>query len=304
MGAAMAGAIAAGRDPVGRGVTMLRVVNPVTFNVVLLLDDEAVAHGLTELFTAYGLPVIRVASLHLLAESMKADVPTVCIIDQWVWSRSLINLFAELRVRSLVGVFVMARDHGLADVLIALESGADGHWGADMLPREILARIDAVVRRAPVRKPVGAVSAKSAPAIWRIDTFTKKCFAPSGALVTLSPSEVNILYVLLKNFGRMIEREQLGESIVARGTASSYKRIDVLISHIRTHLRPHLGDGEIIRSYRKRGYALVAVGMADWVAVSDAGDAASARDGGGADRLHDANFAGGRKSGAREIGTF
>jgi len=252
---------------------MLRVVNPVAFNVVLLLDDEAVAQGLTELFTAYAMPVIRIASLQSLAESMNANVPTVCIIDQWMWSRSLINLFAELRVRSLAGVFVMSRDHGLADVLIALESGADGHWGADMLPREILARVDAVVRRSPVRKALGAMAPKSGPAIWRIDTFTKKCFAPNGAMVTLSPSEINILYVLLKNFGRMIERSQLGESIVARGTASGYKRIDVLVSHIRTHLRPHLGNCEIIRSYRKRGYALVAMGMADWVAVSGVGEA-------------------------------
>lgn len=257
---------------------MLRVVNSIAFNVVLLLDDEVVAQGLTDLFTAYDMPVFRVSSLYFLAESMKTNVPTVCIIDQWVWSRSLINLFAELRVRSLVGVFVMSRDHGLADVLIALESGADGHWGADMLPREILARVDAVVRRAPIRKILGAEAAKSGPAIWRIDTFTKRCFAPNGALVTLSPSEINILYVLLRNFGRMIERSQLGDSIVARGTASGTKRIDVLVSHIRTHLRPHLGDCEIIRSYRKRGYALVALEMADWVAVSDLGEASSTPD--------------------------
>jgi DNA-binding response OmpR family regulator len=257
---------------------MLRLVNPVAFNVVLVLGDETVAQGLTELFTAYALPVVRVASLEFLAENMSADMPTVCIMDQWVWSRSLISLFAELRVRSLVGVFVMSRDHGLADVLIALESGADGHWGADMEPREILARVSAVVRRAPFRKTFGAVASKAGPAIWRIDTFTKKCFAPSGALVTLSPSEVNILYVLLKNFGMMIERSQLGESIIARGTASGFKRIDVLISHIRTHLRPHLGDCEIIRSYRKRGYALVAAEMADWVLVSNAGDVLSTRE--------------------------
>jgi two-component system OmpR family response regulator len=138
------------------------------------------------------------------------------------------------------------------DRIIGLEIGADDYLAKPFNPRELLARVKAVLRRIRGATDTSAGRAKLFEfAGWRLDTLKRELTNPSGVVVDLSTGEYDLLVAFLEAPQRVLSRDHLLEN--ARGRlADSYDRaIDVQVSRLRRKIE---GDGQIIKTVRGAGY--------------------------------------------------
>jgi two-component system OmpR family response regulator len=145
--------------------------------------------------------------------------------------------------------------------------GADDYLTKLFSPRELLARIRAVLRRATVFVP-GDLSGTGQIyqfAGWRLDAARRQLYSPTGALVVLRTAEFDILLAFVERPQRVLTRDQLLD--LARGRAASPfdRAIDVHISRLRRRIEADPKEPEMIRTVRSGGYyfaATVSVGAA------------------------------------------
>ena len=141
---------------------------------------------------------------------------------------------------------------GDADRIVGLELGADDYLPKPCNPRELLARVRAVLRRR--RGGDGRFGACCEFAGWRLDLVRRELHSPEGVLVNLSRGEFMLIQALLERPRRILTRDELLD--VARGPDSdSYDRaIDVQVSRLRRKLDDGAGRSELIRTVRNEGY--------------------------------------------------
>ena len=148
------------------------------------------------------------------------------------------------------------------DRIVGLEMGAEDYLAKPCNPRELLARIRTVLRRAERSAADDAAAAPDAAeagwrfAGWRIDIEARTLADPDGAPVTLSDGEFRLLRAFVEHPRRVLTRDQLLD--FARGAESDHydRAIDVQISRLRRKLSSAAG-GELIRTVRNEGYMFV-----------------------------------------------
>jgi two-component system, OmpR family, response regulator len=142
------------------------------------------------------------------------------------------------------------------DRIIGLELGADDYLGKPFNPRELLARIRAVLRR-----PVALESPVSKDSEYRFEGFMlqagqRRVVRADGGALDLTSAEYELLYSMVSRPGRVLSREDLLD-LTNRNSESFGRPIDVLMSRIRRKL----GDGrssQIIKTVRNGGYVFAA----------------------------------------------
>jgi DNA-binding response OmpR family regulator len=133
------------------------------------------------------------------------------------------------------------------DRILGLELGADDYVSKPFNPRELLARIKALLRRA---------SATSDSVCQIHINHAAREASVEGAVLDLTGAEFDLLCVLEKQVGVIQSRDQIGESLRGRRTLSDDRSIDTIVSRLRHKLSDHY-DGEIIQSVRGKGYVLL-----------------------------------------------
>jgi two-component system OmpR family response regulator len=138
--------------------------------------------------------------------------------------------------------------------ILGLELGADDYLAKPCNPRELLARVRAVLRRNEQRSTSGGVGAGCEFAGWRLDLVRRELRSPQGVVVNLSSGEFSLLRAFVERPQRVLTRDQLLE--FARGPDSDAfdRAIDVQISRLRRKLDDSGQGQELIRTVRNEGY--------------------------------------------------
>lgn len=142
------------------------------------------------------------------------------------------------------------------DRIVGLEVGADDYVAKPCNPRELLARIRAVLRRRHEPRETGDVSGVIAEfAGWRLDLVRRELRSPDGVLINLSDGEFSLLRVFVERPQRVLTRDQLLDMARGRDSDAYDRAIDVQISRLRRKLdgASHSTD-ELIRTIRNEGY--------------------------------------------------
>ena len=144
------------------------------------------------------------------------------------------------------------------DRIVGLELGADDYLAKPCNPRELLARVRAVLRRSDQRVATGALGAGCEFAGWRLDLVRRELRSPAGVVVNLSSGEFSLLRAFVERPQRVLTRDQLLE--FARGPDSDAfdRAIDVQISRLRRKLDDGGGGHDLIRTIRNEGYMFTA----------------------------------------------
>lgn len=144
------------------------------------------------------------------------------------------------------------------DRIVGLELGADDYLAKPCNPRELLARVRAVLRRAEQRSATGQLGAGCEFAGWRLDLVRRELRSPAGVVVNLSSGEFSLLRAFVERPQRVLTRDQLLE--FARGPDSDAfdRAIDVQISRLRRKLDDGGGGHDLIRTIRNEGYMFTA----------------------------------------------
>ena len=147
------------------------------------------------------------------------------------------------------------------DRIIGLEMGADDYLPKPFVPRELFARVRAILRRARALPP-NLATASSAPARelrfanWRLDTVARHLIDAEGTVVALSGAEYRMLNVFLSHPQRVLSRDQLMEFTQGREADVFDRSIDLLVSRLRQRLGDNAREPAIIKTVRNEGYVL------------------------------------------------
>jgi two-component system OmpR family response regulator len=229
---------------------------------ILLVDDDAEIRALlSEYLTREGFTVTAVPDGRSMDEALEDERFDLAVLDLMLPGEDGVSLCKRLRTKSILPVIMLTARGEEADRITGLEAGADDYLPKPFNPRELLARVHSVLRRA--RTLPEEVTAKQARRFnfsgWKLDTLTRTLVSPASVVTPLSGAEYRLLSVFLHHAGEVLSRDQLTEMIRGRGSHMPFDRsIDVQVSRLRQRLGD---DGRVpafIRTVRGEGYVFAA----------------------------------------------
>jgi DNA-binding response OmpR family regulator len=222
--------------------------------LVLLVEDDLRLAALTrEYLEGHGVAVVHVADGRKAQEEALSGRYDAVLLDLMLPGRDGLDVCREVRTRSDVPIVVLTARGEEADRVMGLELGADDYLGKPYSPRELLARIRAVVRRAKGRAGPATEAVKVGGLL--VDPAARRVVL-DGKEITLTGYEFALLFALARRAGRVLAREQLME--LAKGSAEDAfdRSIDVHVSRLRQKLGDDPKHPRLIKTVRGAGYVL------------------------------------------------
>ena len=184
-----------------------------------------------------------------------ADVDLI-ILDLMLPGTSGLDLCRELRASSSVPIIMLTAKGEDTDRIVGLEVGADDYLPKPFNPRELLARIRAVLRRAAAPQPESRHGRGRLITFagWTLDTLRREVTSADGVVVDLSGGEYDVLIAFVEHPNRILTREQLLELARNRVPNAFDRSIDVQISRIRRKLESGENAPPLIKTVRGAGY--------------------------------------------------
>jgi two-component system OmpR family response regulator len=228
---------------------------------IMVVDDDAETRGLLrEYLQKQGYRVTTAADGRGLRAALDKARPDLIVLDLMLPGEDGLELCRDLRSRSNLPVIMLTARGEETDRIVGLEMGADDYLAKPFNPRELLARIKSVLRRA--RALPGNLEPEAASAFrfagWTLDVATRNLVAPDGVVVPLSGTEFKLLRVFLTHPNRVLTRDQLIELMISRDAGPFDRAIDVQVSRLRQRLRDDAREPRIIKTVRGEGYVLAA----------------------------------------------
>ncbi|SIQ38147.1 DNA-binding response regulator, OmpR family, contains REC and winged-helix (wHTH) domain [Rhizobium sp. RU35A] len=224
---------------------------------ILIVDDDREIRSLLSRYLAEQGMRVSVAADRKECEAMVATgKPDLVVLDVMLPDGSGLDICRMLRERqpSLAIILLTALKEDV-DRIIGLEIGADDYLGKPFNPRELLARIKAILRRT-------GQTAESPPSArlyffegFEADPALRMVRHESGAQLDLTGAEFDLLQVFLERPGRLLSRDQLLDLTQGRNRDPMDRSIDVLISRLRRKLNEHT-EAMIFKTVRNGGYQL------------------------------------------------
>ncbi|MCS0494059.1 response regulator [Ancylobacter mangrovi] len=224
--------------------------------LLLVEDDRDIRGLLSDFLGGEGYAVEAVESGALMDRALMRGMPDLVILDIMLPGEDGLSICRRLRARSRVPILMLTARHDDIDRIVGLEIGADDYLGKPFNPRELLARIRALLRRS-----TGALSA-GAPERRRkrfarlvADLDARVIEDDGGQRVNLTTAEFDLLTCFLERPGRVLSRDQLLDWTRGRSADPFDRTIDVTVSRLRAKLAQCLPEEEqIITTVRNAGY--------------------------------------------------
>jgi two-component system OmpR family response regulator len=178
------------------------------------------------------------------------------ILDVMLPGEDGLSLCRKVRSESQTPIIMLTARSEDVDRIMGLEMGADDYLGKPFNPRELLARINAVLRRQAAAKIASSTNGASVLAFagWRIDLRLRELRNPDGARVAMTSAEFDLLQTFCERPGRVLSRDSLLDLTQGRNAGSFERSIDVLVSRIRRKIEPDPQGATLIKTVRSGGY--------------------------------------------------
>jgi two-component system OmpR family response regulator len=224
--------------------------------ILVVDDDPEIRTLLARYLEGQGFRVLLAASCRELRETLSTNRVDLAVLDVMLPDGSGLDECRDLRAeRSNVPIILLTALKEDIDRIIGLEIGADDYIGKPFNPRELLARIKAVLRRRADLAPTPAALGK----VYRFEGYladpqTRRVTGKEAADIELTGAEFDLLQTFLDRPGRVLSRDQLLDLTRGREGDVFDRSIDVLVSR----LRRKLGSSSLFKTVRNGGYQLAA----------------------------------------------
>ena len=225
-------------------------------HILVVDDDVEITTLLTEYLARFGHAAHAACDAASMRAQMLAHPIGLVVLDVMLPGTDGITLARELRERSRVPIIMLTARANPYDCVLGLEMGADDYMGKPFEPRELVARIQTVLRRtrgesAPARQePDGLVRFDG----WTLHSIERHLVSPQGVVVPLSNAEFRLLCTFLRMPRRIFSRAQLMEQARGRAMDAFERSIDLLVSRLRSKLSDDPRSPSMIRTVRGAGY--------------------------------------------------
>ena len=227
-------------------------------HLLIVDDDKEIRNLLTDYLEQADYRVSAVGDGKAMRRMLESNRIDLVILDLMLPGEDGLTLCRELRGKTNLPVLMLTARGDEVDRIIGLEMGADDYLAKPFNPRELLARIKSVVRRAQAMPPNMETDKVHTLrfAGWTLDVATRNVTAADGLVVPLSGAEYRLLRVFLDHPQRVLAREQLLELANGREAILFDRSIDVLVGRLRKRLRDDSREPVLIKTVRGEGYVL------------------------------------------------
>ena len=234
-------------------------------HILIVDDDRDIRQLLADYLEKQGLRCTTAADGREMKAALEAHRIDLIVLDVMMPGEDGLSLCRNLRAgggahANTPILMLTARGEDM-DRIIGLEMGADDYLPKPFVPRELFARIRAVLRRTRALPP----NLEAAPpanartlrfAHWRLDTVNRHLIDADGSVVALSGAEYRMLSVFLSHPQKVLSRDQLMELTQGREADVFDRSIDLLVSRLRQRLGDNARESTIIKTVRNEGYVL------------------------------------------------
>jgi len=230
-----------------------------TAHVLAVDDDPSVRQMIADYLSDNEVRVTTLASGREIAEVMARETIDLLVLDLRLPGEDGMQIARKLREESDLPIIMLTGRKDEADRVMGLELGADDYLTKPFSPRELLARIRALLRRSRAQETVADGLAKIRAyrfAGWELNVRVRRLTTPAGETVALTNSEFNLLAAFLAAPQRVLSRDQLLSFSRLHNDEVYDRSIDVQVGRLRKKLVP--ADAELIRTERGAGYVFTA----------------------------------------------
>jgi two-component system OmpR family response regulator len=227
---------------------------------ILIVDDDAEIRSLLgQYLVKNGLRVTAVADGRAMWQALEAGRIDLIVLDLMLPGDDGLTLCRNLRAKPFdIPVIMLTARGDETDRIVGLEMGADDYLGKPFSPRELLARIKAILRRArSLPENLQPDSARHLRfAGWVLDTAQRQLVSAANVVTPLSGAEYRLLRIFLAHPNRVLNRDQLVDLTQGKDADPLDRSIDVQVSRLRHRLGDDPREPRLIKTVRGEGYVL------------------------------------------------
>jgi two-component system, OmpR family, response regulator len=229
-------------------------------HILLVEDDRDIREPLASYLAKAGLRITRAADAAEARRHLAAYAIDLVLLDIMMPGEDGLSLAGFVRATTGTPIILLTAKAEETDRIVGLELGADDYVSKPFSPRELLARIKAVLRRS--EGPGKAVQAPDALAYafgpWVLRTGERELIDPRGVSVPLSTGEYNLLLAFVTHPRHVLSRDQLLDLSQGRELAAFERSIDNHVSRLRRKIEDDPTDPKLIKTVWGGGYTLAA----------------------------------------------
>lgn len=222
-------------------------------SILVIDDDQKLCGLLQEYLLRFDYSVTTAADGITGLARLKKVHPDLVVLDVMLPSKDGFEVLKEIRASSKLPVIMLTARGEVSDKVVGLELGADDYLAKPFEPRELVARIQTVLRRAHGATPGGCISFKELT----VDLDGHKATL-DGEDLNLTTTEFEILSMLASNPGKVLTRDDLLERVRGMDWEAFNRSIDIAISRLRAKLGDDSKEPRFIRTVWRKGYMFVA----------------------------------------------
>lgn len=220
-------------------------------SVLIIDDDEGLNSLLEEYLAKFGFAVRTAVHPEAGLRALKAQAPDIVILDVMLPDMDGFAVCRKVRETRRTPIIMLTARGDVMDRILGLELGADDYLPKPFEPRELVARIQAVLRR-------GAKDADDTVHVGALDiNWTTRAVGLGGIPIVLTGAEFELLGLLVRNRGRILSRDRIMDETRGIDWDAYDRSIDVLISRLRQKLGDDPRNPAFIRTVRGAGYIFV-----------------------------------------------
>ncbi len=232
-----------------------------TAHVLAVDDDPSVRQMIADYLGDNDVRVTTLASGRDIADVMTRETIDLLVLDLRLPGEDGMQIARKLREESSVPIIMLTGRKDEADRVMGLELGADDYLTKPFSPRELLARIRALLRRSRAQETVADGLSRMRAyrfAGWELNVRVRRLTTPEGATVALTNSEFNLLVAFLAAPQRVLSRDQLLNLSRLHNDEVYDRSIDVQVGRLRKKLERGAARLNMIRTERGAGYVFTA----------------------------------------------
>lgn len=229
-------------------------------NILVVDDDQQIRTMLARFLTDHGMGVTTAADGVQMYNAMNRHPVDIIVLDVMLPGENGFALCRQLQgVEQPTPVILLTAMNGDTDRVVGLELGADDYIVKPFNPRELLARIRAVLRRTwgnsrngPGKQPAYRF------AQWTLDASHRSLISPTGVLTDLTTGEFDLLLAFVEHPQQILSRDRLLDLARGRNSNPFDRSIDVQVSRLRRKIEANPLDPSLIKTVRNGGYFFAA----------------------------------------------
>ena len=241
------------------GASSREEMSPAPTRVLVVDDDPSISQMVADYLGDNEIQVTALASGREIPHVIAREMIDLLILDLKLPGEDGLDIARRIRADSNMPIIMLTARKEEADRVMALELGADDYLTKPFSPRELLARIRALLRRSRAHETVADALAKIRGyrfAGWELNVRVRRLKSPQGAEIALRNAEFNLLAAFLASPQRVLTREQLLGMSHLHDDEVYDRAIDTQVGRLRRKLEEHGASQELIRTERGAGYVL------------------------------------------------